>query len=109
MITMELETAGDEFGYRVANTSTESTSDHVVIPAEMTKVTVGIFPTNNGRAYAEYTIGSLDEIMAGTARWEKWPKRNVRRNTHDGIISSVTAVRAVSIQGETVSMTVRGQ
>lgn len=109
MIPMELEVAGNEFGYRVANVETESTSDFVLIPAEITKVTVGIFPTPNRMAYAEYTIGSVTEIMEGTARWEKWPRKNVKKDAHDGIISSVTAVRAVSVQGDPVSMTVRGQ
>lgn len=109
MIPMELEVAGNEFGYRIANTTTENTSDFVVIPAEMTKVTVGIFPTPNSKAYAEYTIGSIGEIMDGAAKWEKWPRKNVTKAAHDGIISSVTAVRAVSVQGDPVSMTVRGQ
>lgn len=109
MIKMEIETEGNEFGYRVASATTSSVSDFILIPAEMVKVTVGVFPTPNRKAYAEYTIGSIAEIMADTAKWEKWPKKDVKKDTHDGIISSVTAVRAVSVQGDPVTIMARGQ
>lgn len=109
MISMDLETSGDEFGYRIAETTTSTTSDFILIPAEMNKVTIGVFPTAGRKAYAEYTIGSKAEIMADTARWEKWPKKNVKKDTHDGIISSITAVRAVSVQGDPVTIKARGQ
>lgn len=102
MIEMEWQ-GNEEYGIWRAYVQTGGTSDAVYIPYNVDKTTVSLYPSN--RARVEYTVASPSEIEAGTAEWIVWPLKTVRKNSADGILSVVTAVRAVSIQG-TVEMEV---
>jgi len=60
----------------------------------------------DSRAYVEYTVSGKSDINSGNAEWQRWPKGRVRKNTHDGILSVVTAVRAVSENGNEITLEV---
>lgn len=109
MITMDLMKDTTEYGSRFATATTTTISDFILIPASIVEPTVRLSPTGNGRAVVQFATEPVSYLEAGAAEWEDWPLGSVRSLTSDGLVSTVTAVRAVSIDGNSVTIKVTGR
>ncbi|MEK9713174.1 MAG: hypothetical protein VW258_11465, partial [Thalassolituus sp.] len=97
------------FGVRFAEASTTGTSDFIMLPASIVEPTVRLIPSNNGRAKVQFATEPKERLAAGTANWEDWPLGVVRSLTSDGLVSTVTAVRVVSLDGDNAIVSVTGR
>ncbi|MFW0778408.1 MAG: hypothetical protein ACN2B6_11905 [Rickettsiales bacterium] len=104
MIVMEKQRDLNNYGSYRAEVTTTSTSDAVILRPHVKSTSVGLYATSG--AYVEYTLSTLDKVEAGTADWIVWPLGVVSANSTDSIMSTVTAVRAVSESGDSVTIEV---
>lgn len=109
MILMELDVTLGEFGFKRAVVDTSSTSDHILLSADIREPTASVYPTGNNRAVVQFSCESNAEIMAGNGHWKDWALGTVREDTSDGLVATVTALRVVSIDGAPVRLSVVGK
>ncbi len=104
MIVMEKQRDTNDYGSYRADVTTTSTSEVVLLRPHVSTTSVGLYTTSN--AHVEYTLAKIADIEAETAEWIVWPLGVVSVNSTDSIVSKVTAIRAVSDSGDSVTMEV---
>lgn len=83
---------------RLLTVASPGTSTPVRVKAEMTDVTVAVFPTG-GISKIQFSLSPLSDVDGGTARWVDWDFGNVTQATADALASIVTAIRLVVTSG----------
>lgn len=84
------------------------TSDFILIPSDVTNVTVTVSFTGEAKGYIEATTDTVAKVIADNAEWVIWAKGLVASSTQDSCYPP-TALRAVQIGTGIMHVSVRAQ
>ncbi len=97
MATHDVKPYGDGVCHRYTLTTGETAT---LITPDITKGSVGVFPTTPGTGTVSTTISHPDFIAASTAEWSEWPFEVVSTNTPAHIFESrITAIKMTAAGG----------
>ena len=73
----------------------DTTSEPLIMPEldNHRPSSVGVSPGAGGTARVEYSLSTVAEVKAGTAKWRPWPYGDVSSDTDDVLDGPVTALR----------------